>query len=99
MGETSVNARSPYSFPQLLVCAHAVAGMTLLSATDLLWLVGLSSEYNEARDWIQHHLNFSRNFQADTFTLSMTFLGSLLSLNDLTSDPMYLEKALDIANR
>jgi mannosyl-oligosaccharide alpha-1,2-mannosidase len=75
--------------------------MTLLGAADLLWLMGNSmrAEYKQARAWVNDVLTFDRDFQADTFTLSMTFLGSLLGLHDLTGDGMYLQKALDLADR
>jgi mannosyl-oligosaccharide alpha-1,2-mannosidase len=75
--------------------------MTLLGATDLLWLMGepMRAEYKQARAWINDVITFDRDFQADTFTLSMTFLGSLLALYDLTGDGMFLKKALDLADR
>ena len=39
------------------------------------------------------------DFNADTFTLSMTFLGSLLSLADLTGDGMYAAAAAELGSR
>jgi mannosyl-oligosaccharide alpha-1,2-mannosidase len=59
----------------------------------------MRTEYKQARAWINDVITFDRDFQADTFTLSMTFLGSLLGLYDLTGDDMYLKKALDLADR
>jgi hypothetical protein len=59
----------------------------------------MRAEYQQARAWMNDVITFDRDFQADTFTLSMTFLGSLLALHDLTGDGMYLKKALDLADR
>jgi hypothetical protein len=59
----------------------------------------MRAEYQQARAWINDVTTFDRDFQADTFTLSMTFLGSLLALHDLTGDGMYLKKASDLADR
>ncbi|WIA21674.1 hypothetical protein OEZ85_000844 [Tetradesmus obliquus] len=75
--------------------------MTLLGAADLLWLMGdsMRAEYKQARAWINDVITFERDFQADFFTLSMTFLGSLLALHDLTGDGMYLKKAINLADR
>jgi Glycosyl hydrolase family 47 len=81
------------------------AGMSLLDAADTLWLLGLDKEYAEARTWLARHMTPAAfgspawDFNADTFTLSMTFLGSLLSLADLTGDGMYAAAAAELGSR
>lgn len=73
--------------------------MTLIDGTDTLYIMGLEKEYQQAREWIDQQLRFDGDIDADTFTLSMTFLGSLLSLYELTQDDMYLNKAITLADR
>ncbi|EPB72860.1 glycosyl hydrolase family 47 [Ancylostoma ceylanicum] len=35
-------------------------GATIVDAIDTLWIMGLKEEYEQARSWIQHSLDFSR---------------------------------------
>ena len=40
--------------------SFAGLGATILDSLDTLWLMGLKSEYHQARDWVAHDLNFTR---------------------------------------
>ena len=35
-------------------------GATILDSLDTLWLMGMKAEYQQARDWVAHDLNFTR---------------------------------------
>ena len=35
-------------------------GATMVDALDTLWLMGLTEEFQKARDWVVHELSFNR---------------------------------------
>lgn len=35
-------------------------GATILDSLDTLWLMDMKAEYEQARDWVAHDLNFTR---------------------------------------
>ena len=35
-------------------------GATMVDALDTLWLMGLTEEFQRARDWVVHELSFDR---------------------------------------
>lgn len=35
-------------------------GATIVDSIDTLWIMGLKEEYEEARHWIEHNLDFAR---------------------------------------
>ncbi|KIH53079.1 glycosyl hydrolase family 47 [Ancylostoma duodenale] len=74
-------------------------GATIVDAIDTLWIMGLKEEYEQARNWIQHSLDFSRAARGDlsVFETNIRFVGGLLSIYALTNDKMYVEKAETIA--
>ncbi|KAK6727351.1 hypothetical protein RB195_005194 [Necator americanus] len=74
-------------------------GATIVDAIDTLWIMGLKEEYEQARSWIQHSLDFSRAARGDlsVFETNIRFVGGLLSIYALTNDKMYVEKAEAIA--
>lgn len=51
-------------------------------------------EYEEARDWVEKHLNFDVNRDVNLFEVTIRVLGSLLSIYNFTKDEMFLRKAV-----
>ena len=74
-------------------------GMTLLDSLDTLLVMGMDEEYKEARDWVEKHLDFNRHRSVSVFETNIRALGGLLAAHALTKDPMYLDKAKDLADR
>ncbi|PIO53183.1 hypothetical protein TELCIR_25492, partial [Teladorsagia circumcincta] len=74
-------------------------GATIVDAIDTLWIMGLKEEYEQARSWIKHSLDFTRTAKGDlsVFETNIRFIGGLLSIYALTKDNMYVEKAEEIA--
>ncbi|PIO69155.1 glycosyl hydrolase family 47 [Teladorsagia circumcincta] len=74
-------------------------GATIVDAIDTLWIMGLKEEYEQARSWIKHSLDFTRTAKGDlsVFETNIRFIGGLLSIYALTNDKMYVEKAEEIA--
>ncbi|XP_030197645.1 endoplasmic reticulum mannosyl-oligosaccharide 1,2-alpha-mannosidase isoform X1 [Gadus morhua] len=74
-------------------------GLTLVDALDTMWILGLKEEFSEARGWVEKDLSFSRNVDVNLFESTIRVLGGLLSTYHLTSDQLFLEKAIDIGSR
>ena len=74
-------------------------GMTLVDSLDTLWIMGLTDEFNKARDWVASSLNFDKAASVSVFETTIRALGGLLAAYDLSGDAIFLEKAKDLGNR
>ncbi|TFK39752.1 glycoside hydrolase family 47 protein [Crucibulum laeve] len=74
-------------------------GYTVVDAIDTMYIMGLSSDYARARLWINKQLTFDREGTFSTFETTIRVLGGLLSTYHLTMDDLYLERAIDLADR
>ncbi|KAJ3801097.1 glycoside hydrolase [Lentinula aff. detonsa] len=74
-------------------------GYTVVDAIDTIHLMGLEPEYQRARSWIDKKLNFDQTGEFSTFETSIRVLGGLLSTYYLTSDRLFLTRAVDLADR
>lgn len=60
--------------------------------------MGLREEYEQARAFIKENFTMINANQVSTFETTIRFLGGFLSLYALTADPMYVEKATEVAD-
>lgn len=74
-------------------------GATIVDGIDTLYIMGLTEEYAAARSWIEKELNFDVNIDLSVFETNIRYVGGLLSIYSLTKDSMYLDKAVQIADR
>ncbi|KAK7060811.1 mannosyl-oligosaccharide alpha-1,2-mannosidase [Paramarasmius palmivorus] len=74
-------------------------GYTIIDAIDTMSLMGLKGEYSRARHWVKTKLSFDRSGNFNTFETTIRVLGGLLSAYYLTSDKLYLDRAIDLADR
>ncbi|KAM4634018.1 endoplasmic reticulum mannosyl-oligosaccharide 1,2-alpha-mannosidase [Polymixia lowei] len=74
-------------------------GLTLVDALDTMWIMGLKEEFEEARNWVEKELSFSKNVDVNLFESTIRILGGFLSTYHLTGDQLFLEKAKDIGAR
>ncbi|KAJ7212097.1 glycoside hydrolase [Mycena pura] len=75
-------------------------GYTVVDSLDTMLLMGLHQEYSRAREWVATKMSFDRNASFNTFETTIRVLGGLLSAYHLSGeDPVYLEKAIDLADR
>ncbi|KAJ3813362.1 glycoside hydrolase family 47 protein, partial [Lentinula aff. lateritia] len=75
-------------------------GYTIVDAIDTIYLMGLRSEYEVARRWIETELSFNHSYpEVSTFETTIRVLGGLLSAHYLTSDMLYLNHAEDLGRR
>jgi Glycosyl hydrolase family 47 len=74
-------------------------GVTLVDSLDTLWLMGMKTEFYQARDWVRDHLDFSRVGTVSVFETTIRDLGGLLSAHSWSNDTVFLDKALDLGER
>ncbi|CAM6032388.1 unnamed protein product [Sphagnum compactum] len=74
-------------------------GATIIDSLDTLYIMGLETQFNKARDWVAENLHFNKNYDASVFETTIRVLGGLLSAYDLTAEKMFLTKAKEIADR
>ncbi|RUS14175.1 endoplasmic reticulum mannosyl-oligosaccharide 1,2-alpha-mannosidase-like protein [Endogone sp. FLAS-F59071] len=75
-------------------------GLMIVDALDTMLLMNLQSEYTKARAWVDKSLDFNKQGYVNLFETTIRVLGGLLSAYHLSgSDPLYLEKAVDLADR
>lgn len=60
--------------------------------------MGLREEYEQARAFIKENFTMSNAQQLSTFETTIRFLGGFLSLYALTADPIYIERATEVAD-
>ena len=68
-------------------------GLTLVDALDTLYIMNLTSEFNQARKWVQHELDLDKNVFVNLFETTIRVLGGLLSSYYLSNDTLFLDKA------
>lgn len=69
-------------------------GSTIIDSLSTLWLMNLTSEFQEARNWVKNDLEFDRsNSYISYFEVSIRILGGLLSAYELSKDEIFLQKA------
>lgn len=60
--------------------------------------MGLRDEYDQARAFIKENFTMANANQLSTFETTIRFLGGFLSLYALTADPIYIDKATEVAD-
>ncbi|KAI0096959.1 glycoside hydrolase family 47 protein [Nemania sp. FL0031] len=83
-------------------------GWIIIDSLDTIMLMNLTDRLVEPRKWLQRSLNYDQDQDVNTFETTIRMLGGLLSahylstkLPDVSSrrDPVYLAKAVEVANR
>lgn len=69
-------------------------GLTLVDSLDTMWLMGLTEEFDEAREWVQEKMDVAQNTDVNLFETTIRVLGGLLSTYHLTGDALFLDKAV-----
>ncbi|KDR68814.1 hypothetical protein GALMADRAFT_256675 [Galerina marginata CBS 339.88] len=75
-------------------------GYMVIDAIDTMQIMGLQEEYERARDWLVNTHTFDRDGNFNTFETTIRVLGGLLTAYHLSDeDPIFLEKAKELADR
>ena len=74
-------------------------GMTILDSIDSLKILGLHKEFDDATTWVRDNANFDRSHTVSVFETNIRIIGGMISAYDLTHNSLFLDKAVDMANR
>ncbi|KAH8293974.1 hypothetical protein KR054_007183 [Drosophila jambulina] len=75
-------------------------GATIVDGLDTLYIMGLEKEYREGRDWIEREFSLDNiNAELNVFETNTRFVGGMLTLYSFTGDPLYKERAQQIADK
>ncbi|CAH2034680.1 unnamed protein product, partial [Iphiclides podalirius] len=74
-------------------------GLTIVDALDTAFIMGLTDEYNEGKEWIKDELIFTKNKDVNFFEVTIRVLGALLTNYHFTQDKVFLSKAKDLGDR
>ena len=69
-------------------------GLTLVDSLDTMWLMGLSDEFDEARNWVEQEMVVGVDKDVNLFETTIRVLGGLLSTYHLTQDQLFLDRAV-----
>eukprot|EP00002_Diphylleia_rotans_P029402 TRINITY_DN5990_c0_g1_i10.p1 TRINITY_DN5990_c0_g1~~TRINITY_DN5990_c0_g1_i10.p1 ORF type:complete len:449 (+),score=81.07 TRINITY_DN5990_c0_g1_i10:292-1638(+) len=74
-------------------------GLTIIDSLDTLWIMEENDEFSLAKNWISEKLTFDVDREQSVFEVTIRVLGGLLSAHELSQDSLFLEKAIDLADR
>jgi len=73
---------------------------TMVDALDTLWLMNMTEEFSQARDFVAQNLTYAdKNVSIICFETTIRSLGGMLSAYSWSGDAIFLEHALDIGRR
>ena len=71
-------------------------GLTLVDALDTMWVMGLSDEFDEAREWVEREMVVGVDNDVNLFETTIRVLGGLLSTYHLTHDQLFYDRAVSM---
>ena len=71
-------------------------GVTLIDSLDTLWIMGLTNEFNDAKEWVSKHMTFATARVVSVFETTIRVLGGLLSAYEFSQDKIFLNKANEL---
>ncbi|XP_067010449.2 mannosyl-oligosaccharide 1,2-alpha-mannosidase IA [Anabrus simplex] len=75
-------------------------GATIVDGLDTLYIMGMTDEFKQGRDWIANNLDITvLTTDLSVFETNIRFVGGLLSCFALTGDVMFRDKAAQIAEK
>ncbi|CAF3343668.1 unnamed protein product [Rotaria socialis] len=77
-------------------------GLTIIDSIDTLYIMNMTEEYREAREWIEKSFNLDSNSvdkYNSHFEVTIRILGGLLSIYHLTADEIFLKRAIELGDR
>ena len=74
-------------------------GLTILDSLDVLWMAGLSDEFDRGVQWVAQSLSFEKHRMVSFFETTIRCLGGLLTAYELRGDKVLLDKATDLGER
>uniref|UniRef100_A0A8C6G7L1 alpha-1,2-Mannosidase n=2 Tax=Mus spicilegus TaxID=10103 RepID=A0A8C6G7L1_MUSSI len=73
-----------------------IKGATIVDALDTLFIMGMKTEFQEAKSWIKKYLDFNVNAEVSVFEVNIRFVGGLLSAYYLSGEEIFRKKAVEL---
>ena len=73
-------------------------GLTLVDSLDLMLMMGLKDEFDEAREWVRTSIQYHTG-ESNLFEVTIRVLGGFLSTHALSGDQLFADKAADLGER
>uniref|UniRef100_A0AAR2JVS7 alpha-1,2-Mannosidase n=1 Tax=Pygocentrus nattereri TaxID=42514 RepID=A0AAR2JVS7_PYGNA len=61
-------------------------GASIVDSLDTLYIMGLTEDYQEAKEWVHNNLDLNSNGEASLFEVNIRYVGGLLSAYYLTGE-------------
>ncbi|CAJ1422028.1 unnamed protein product, partial [Effrenium voratum] len=75
-------------------------GMTIIDSLTTLWLMGLKKEFDQGTAFVENELDFDQaDREISVFEVIIRALGGLLGAYSLSSRPIFLDRAVELADR
>nr|XP_020445809.1 mannosyl-oligosaccharide 1,2-alpha-mannosidase IA-like isoform X1 [Monopterus albus] len=74
-------------------------GASIIDSLDTLYVMGLTEEYNDAKEWVQTSLDLNSNGEASLFEVNIRYVGGLLSAYYLTGEELFKNKAVELGEK
>ena len=69
-------------------------GLTIVDSLDTLFIMGMVTEFAEARSWVADHMQLDQDVEVNLFETTIRVLGGLLSTYHLSNDKIFLDRAV-----
>lgn len=73
-------------------------GWMIVDSLDTLLLMDCQEEFERAKNWVKHDLDYNFDYNVNVFETTIRMLGGLLSAFHLSEDDLFLDKATDLGN-
>ncbi|XP_072317550.1 mannosyl-oligosaccharide 1,2-alpha-mannosidase IA isoform X2 [Eucyclogobius newberryi] len=74
-------------------------GASIIDSLDTLYIMGLTEEYNDAKEWVKTGLDLNSNGEASLFEVNIRYVGGLLSAYYLTGEEIFKSKVLELGEK
>jgi mannosyl-oligosaccharide alpha-1,2-mannosidase len=74
-------------------------GLTIIDSLDTALIMGEDEIFKQAREWVANELDFEQEGESNVFEITIRVVGGLLSTYNITGDTLFLNKAVDLADR
>ncbi|XP_035381886.1 mannosyl-oligosaccharide 1,2-alpha-mannosidase IA isoform X3 [Electrophorus electricus] len=74
-------------------------GASIVDSLDTLYIMGLTEDYKEAKEWVINNLDLNSNGEASLFEVNIRYVGGLLSAYYLTGEEVFKQKVLELGEK
>ncbi|KAI8902833.1 glycoside hydrolase [Globomyces pollinis-pini] len=74
-------------------------GLTIVDALDTAFIMEQKDIFDQATEWVRNDLSLEQTGESNVFEITIRVLGGLLSSYHLSKDQLFLDKAIELADR